>query len=801
MRYGKKNQLTTLQGLSVYLGKMLCPQTPSPNTTVPKHRTMVPSYGSTLRESRLSNLIVPWEAGDIVVSCSGNRIHVSFQSDPMSIDTYAICPCGSGKKIKFCKCKDSVHELDRVLTMIEGGQLVPALDRLASVLEQHPDAAWAMAVRGRLLMDLREYGALTENAERFSRLQPSNPLALTQSAAAAMFAQDLGKATELMLEALTESGQNMDSFVLDVASLLSYGLAGNGILLTARIYATLAFVSESYEGSKIAANVLQQINRDSSVNLLAKVMPESLPRPDDVDWAERFDEAALLLANNKIALAENKFESLQRIAPSQPAVLSGLLTCALWRGDYEKQIEVLNKLSQCESLAADERARYLATSFVVGPDSGAISVEKRSLKADIESLDETTMALSSHARFGELPPEFLQQLKGESEIGPRAAFQLLDRDPPTVDGIPGDLDQVPESIGLVTLFGRETDRAARVEVVGVTARFEQTAREQLGIALPGLHFESEQEGKLPLHYEAMIQPGGLKITDAKAFDELQQELFKARAVAKLSETVIELLGNQSLKDSAGDDSKWLQRAAVIRYLEGEDALVARDENLVDRLCEIGGCPIPEEIRPDGDDVENIPAYDLNRIDPTSVDTENLIYLIQRAQQVSATKIGRRASRRLLEMDLSEQGEIAGAKLVAYSFLMQAATGVDDAIANLEDAKAYAKSHSISTASLLLAEVPLRLRSGDGEKFQECVQTIAREHGQDPEVMGRLQQLLVDFGLIRPDGSPAQAPRGAAPAGGGGMWAPGGGDAPQAAPDGGSPQPAAAPSKLWVPGMD
>lgn len=722
----------------------------------------------------------------------------------MSIDSYAICPCGSGKKIKFCKCKDSVHELDRVLTMIEGGQLVPALDRLASVLDQHPDAAWALAVRGRLLMDLREYSALAENAERFSRLQPSNPLALTQNAAAAMFSQDLGKATELMLEALTESGQNVDSFVLDVASLLSYGLAGNGILLTARMYATLAFVSKGYEGSKIAANVLQQINHDPVVNLLAKVMPESIPRPDDVDWAERFDEAALLLANNKIALAENKLESLRRIAPSQPAVLSGLLTCALWRGDYEKQIEVLNKLSQCESLAADERARYLATSFVVGPDSDAISVEKRSLKADIESLDETIMALTSHARFADLPPEFLQQLKGESEVGPRAAFQLLDRDPPTVDGIPSDLAQVPESIGLVTLYGRETDRSARVEVVGITAHFEQTAREQLGLALPGLHFESEHEGKLPLHYEAMIQPGGLKITDANAFDKLQRDLFQTRAVGKLSEAAIPLLDHQSLRETAGDDSKWLQRAAVIRYIEGEDALLARDEQLIERLCEIGGRPAPEEIRPDGDAVENIPAYDLNRIDPTIVDTENLIYLIQRAQQVSATKIGRRASRRVLEMDLAGQDQIAGAKLLAYSFLMQAATGTDEAIANLEAAKAYAKSQSISTASLLLAEVPLRLRAGDGEKFQECVQTLTREHGQDPEVMGRLQQLLMELGLVRPDGSPAQGPRVAAPAGrDGGMWTPGGGDAPPAS---GSPQPAAAPpaaapSKLWVPGMD
>jgi hypothetical protein len=161
-----------------------------------------------------------------------------FSSAPhslMTIDSYAICPCGSGKKIKFCaKCKDTVGTLDEIAQMIEGGQIVPALDRLGSVLQQHPDAAWALAVRGRLLLDLREYDSLTENAERFIRLQPGNPLALTQRAAAHLYRGDVEPATELILEALTESGQTVDSFVLEVATVLAFSLAQQGVHLTAR---------------------------------------------------------------------------------------------------------------------------------------------------------------------------------------------------------------------------------------------------------------------------------------------------------------------------------------------------------------------------------------------------------------------------------------------------------------------------------------------------------------------------------------------------------------------------------------
>ena len=48
----------------------------------------------------------------------------------MTIDPYAICPGGTGKKIKFC-CSDLVSELDKVQRMVEGDQRVACLDYIA----------------------------------------------------------------------------------------------------------------------------------------------------------------------------------------------------------------------------------------------------------------------------------------------------------------------------------------------------------------------------------------------------------------------------------------------------------------------------------------------------------------------------------------------------------------------------------------------------------------------------------------------------------------------------------------------
>ena len=58
----------------------------------------------------------------------------------MSIDQYSICPCGSGKKIKFCKCKDSIHEMERVLNqMIDLETFKELLAIVRSILEEQEE--------------------------------------------------------------------------------------------------------------------------------------------------------------------------------------------------------------------------------------------------------------------------------------------------------------------------------------------------------------------------------------------------------------------------------------------------------------------------------------------------------------------------------------------------------------------------------------------------------------------------------------------------------------------------------------
>lgn len=721
----------------------------------------------------------------------------------MTVDQYALCPCGNGKKIKFCKCKDSLPELDRIMTMLDGGQVVPALDRINRVLDEHPDAAWALAIKGRVLLDLREYDSLAENAERFVRLQPNNPLALTQRAASYVFRNQIEEATESVLEALTESGRQVDSFVLEIVSVLAYALANTGQFLSARAYATLALSAEGFEGGRTAASVLQELNTSPAVNHLLKALPATRPRPEGAVWAERFDEALGLLRSNRIGLAETKFASLARAYPGEPSILSGLLSCAVWRANGQSQSDSLAKLSECEKLDWIERSKLLAMSYLTEPQMPKLAVELRSLKTDIQDVSQTEIALQAHPLFAPIPERMLRGfVQNEDDVPPRSAFQILDFEVPA-DDVTLTAENIPEAISVVLVYGKQTDRAARIEIPSVLPLFVEQVRQTLAAALGDLPLQDEVAFPVPFVLASEPRAAMLNRQSTRTeIDRLVRDFQASRLPGRIVAQPVPALGNRSLAEVASDDSVRMQREALMRTLENVEQL-AQTADVLESVRQAAGLqPLPSITVRTSDDVEEVDNPDLARTDCSDLDAEGLAYLLQRAQLLDASVPLRRAATAALARE--DSAEDVQLRASAYLALVDTTESADGALELLGQTKQFFEKWGLDKAQLLLMELPLRAKLGDSDGFQTTIRTLTSDYRNREDVMAGLQQLLVSMGLINPDGSPRnEGPRSAMVADGGapaaaqssGIWT----------PDGGSAAPAAASSqgggKLWVPGMD
>jgi tetratricopeptide (TPR) repeat protein len=95
----------------------------------------------------------------------------------MAIDVYALCPCGSGKKIKFC-CHDIVHDMQAVLQLQQDGQPRMALKALEKVEARAPQNTWMLSVKAGILADEDRIDELLEVVERLLTASPNHPFGL-----------------------------------------------------------------------------------------------------------------------------------------------------------------------------------------------------------------------------------------------------------------------------------------------------------------------------------------------------------------------------------------------------------------------------------------------------------------------------------------------------------------------------------------------------------------------------------------------------------------------------------------------
>ena len=71
-------------------------------------------------------------------------------------DNYRLCPCGSGKKAKFC-CKDLAPEIEKVLKLIAGDQRAAAIQALDLLIKKRGKLPMLLDLKVSTLVEMERY--------------------------------------------------------------------------------------------------------------------------------------------------------------------------------------------------------------------------------------------------------------------------------------------------------------------------------------------------------------------------------------------------------------------------------------------------------------------------------------------------------------------------------------------------------------------------------------------------------------------------------------------------------------------
>ena len=716
----------------------------------------------------------------------------------MTLDTYQPCPCGSGKKIKFCCSHDIVSDLDKVLRTLAGDQRVAALDQIGKLIASKGPRAALLAVKATVQMDLGEFEPAQKTVDEFLRIAPDNPVALSQSAALEATHGDTAAAVDDLQDALERIGENFPAEVYEVLGFVGRVLLNEGNVLAARAHIMLQASIGGPDNSQ-PLQVLTQIDGSRELPQLLKQTFVLAQPSAGAAWSAEFN-AALVPARRGAWLASSHlFATLAKKFPDEPAIMRNVAILCSWLGNRAMTVVAWRRYAAMPGVSLDDAVEAEALAQLLDPATHADQLDEVTVSYPLRDMHAVMEKLLSDRRASRMDID-LSSLAGEDEPPPKAVFWLLDRPlPATSDGLTR--DSIPRVLGEMYVFGKQTDREARLEFSLTRTDDFETRQAALRELLGDLLAPAEKE-----EVTGEVSAVGHALSWSWRWpDDAPVELREALISNQRRDTIFHVLPNLPLGvlegrrpcEVSGDPAFRVRLLAAILLLDlaGEQQGWNLDFNELRRQLQLPTRDLLERSTFDSRSMSLISLPRLSQLNVSTLSDEDLTS----AFHVAAMTRSLNAVRRLAtEMIGRPSFEKSPEKLLAYQSLSGIAPTSDEAIAWIHKAIVAAEALRRSPAEMLLSELVLRLGRGESEEVMRLIKRLQTKHISEPSVAQQLYSILVRFGVIAPNGAPAATPaatRAPEPAGAG-LWT-SDGPAPAAAATAAAP----AQSKLWLPGMD
>src|SRR3954464_14830188 len=377
----------------------------------------------------------------------------------MAVDPYAMCPCGSGKKLKFC-CSDLVGEIEKIHRMIEGEQPRAALRHVDQTLATHPGRASLLDLKATLELSLGEIDAARETVAKFVATNADSPTAYACQALLFAELRDSRPAIESLQKALAMVEREMPLRVSEALGAVGGALLESGHILGAQAHLWLHAALAPKEDSR-AREVLAALNHYSGLPLLLRDQLRFRPWPANVSWKAEADKATRLADNGRWREAVKAIDSLGQRFGADPALVFNRALLGGWLADDRALVAGLHAFAQME-VPVDDAIEAEAIAQMLDPDLKENRLDSTIQTFAIRNLDELIARFTSDKRVQsfEMNPELFTE---RDQPRPRNTFVLLDR-PMPASGADLTRDEVPRLSGILAIYGRQTDRPERVEL-------------------------------------------------------------------------------------------------------------------------------------------------------------------------------------------------------------------------------------------------------------------------------------------------------------------------------------------------
>ncbi|HQU44505.1 MAG TPA: hypothetical protein PK867_16915, partial [Pirellulales bacterium] len=613
---------------------------------------------------------------------------------------------------------------------------------------KYPDRACLLTTKALVLHSMERDDAALQAADRVLEKQPTNPVALAMRALVLMEGDDPLPALRPLHQALAACGLEVPQRVYETVGMVAETLLAHGYVMAALAHLRWQLqIKHDYEPALVLA---YRIQTAPAVPLLFKdIRTRFDPAPAGVPYQAEFD-AALARANegNWFQAAE-AFDALMFRAAGCAPLWRNLGRLRAYLADEARAAEALRRYASLD-VPLDDAVEAEMLAQLLDPKTADATIEQVRIVYPVDDVDAVAARLSTSKLVLREPVETLQ-MENPDEPPPRALFTLLDRPMPESGSDLAEAE-MPEMIGMLLVFGRQTDREPRVELLCEKPRAESAKSRLREIVAEALQKPPSEEsaGRMPAPQYAM--PGSWRVP-ADMPPERIVSLGSERRRRYLLEQWPRLpnlaLGGRAPEQAASDRTARVAVLASIALWELNYGDSFEFNELRDRL----GLPRSEAIDPATADLDTLPLARLHRLDAKKLSDAQLATSWRRAFLYRA----RLALVRLSSEAVARPSLPAADRAQAHGILASFVTTVEEAFSHLGQARGIAKSAGISCAGWDLEEMAIRLAQGQIDGFMELAQHIQTVHRNEPGVLERFARFLYEAGLVDEHGQPRRAP--------------------------------------------
>lgn len=691
-----------------------------------------------------------------------------------------------------------LKELQQIEKMLEDRQNAACLAFIEQLEQSKPDCACLACAKLSIHRAEERWEDSLEVAKKFYARESDNPLAASELAMSYAFCNRWSEAISVIIDGIEawEETSIHSSLLTGLQVIGETALVEGNYIPAIQISQQLLVFDKTVEqGSDLYARAIQ-----ADLPLVAKELTFRQDYPDDFPEIEQFQKAANYIISARWKKGLAIMESLTPHADAWPNLWKNIALFRLCLGQTDSAIDALTKYIHNKNVSLEDATDAELLRLCMIPDPLGDCVDILHLTCEINDVDKVQEILLSDKRFKTLSGD-LSALRTSDSPPPKLAFSFLDR--PLVGP---EEELTPENISMllseVLLFGKETDRNARLTFTELRStekdKLIQFLQELIGPYIitwnEPMILQTFSETFLLLHARFIVdQQHRVKNAETTASGASQEEvekspqeqreyfeeIFRNKFVSDWINHPMGLLDGKTPAQAAGDPNYRIPLLGAIQVIDFWMADLPSNE-FCDGICArlnlppFGPIPVPKECSrafvasPKLDEweqhdiipifLQKIPISRWYRVDIPALSLYDLLWGYRKALLYRESKTLALFAEEILTFPAQEIPPFFRQDSIRQLIIQaQRNHDLERAFQLIEQGKEDAALWKHSDGWINLTEVSLRLMAGDMPNAIEVISHIMENHRREPEIVHQLQQILVSFGLITPDGSSAVRP--------------------------------------------